>query len=42
MADGILTPDEADAVSSVIERQRRALELAELEARMCANLSDGT
>ena len=36
MGDGTLTPDEAAAVSSVIETQRRALELTALETRMQA------
>ena len=34
MANGQLTPDEADAVSAVIERQRRSLETLELEVRL--------
>jgi hypothetical protein len=36
MGDGTLSPDEAAAVSSVIEGQRRAIETAELEARLRA------
>jgi hypothetical protein len=36
MGDGKLTPDEAAAVSSVIEAQGRALELTALETRMQA------
>ena len=34
MADGSLTPDEAAAVSAVVEGQRRALETLELDARL--------
>jgi hypothetical protein len=36
MGDGTLTPDEAAAVCSVIETQRRSLELTLLETRMQA------
>jgi hypothetical protein len=34
MADGVLSPDEAAAVTSVIEVQRRALETLSLDARL--------
>jgi hypothetical protein len=34
MADGVLSPDEAAAVSAVLEGQRRALETLELDARL--------
>jgi hypothetical protein len=34
MGDGTLSPDEAAAVSAVIEGQRRAIETFELEARL--------
>ncbi len=34
MADGELSPDEAGAVASVIETQRRAIETVELEERL--------
>ena len=36
MGDGTLSPDEAAAVSSVIEGQRRAIETGGLEARLRA------
>jgi hypothetical protein len=36
MGSGELTPDEATAVSAVIEVQRRAIETAELDARLRA------
>lgn len=36
MADGELTPDEAQAVSAVLEGKRRAIETVELEARITA------
>lgn len=36
MGDGTLTPDEAAAVASVIEGQRRAIETVELERRIAA------
>jgi hypothetical protein len=36
MADGSLSPDEAAAVSAVIEAQLRSLETLELEARLLA------
>jgi hypothetical protein len=36
MGDGALSPDEAAAVSAVIEVQRRAIETAELDARLRA------
>jgi len=36
MAEGDLTPDEAQAVSSVLEGKRRAIETVELEARITA------
>ncbi len=36
MAEGDLTPDEAQAVSAVLEGKRRAIETVELEARITA------
>lgn len=36
MASGDLTPDEAQAVSAVLEGKRRAIETVELEARITA------
>jgi len=36
MADGRITPDEAAAVSAVIEGQRRAIETVDLERRIAA------
>ena len=33
---GILTPEEGQAVGAVLEMQRKAIELAELEARVTA------
>jgi hypothetical protein len=36
MADGVLSPEEADAFTSVIERQRQALETLDLHVRLCA------
>jgi hypothetical protein len=33
---GILTPEEGQAVGAVLEMQRKALELAELEERIAA------
>ncbi len=36
MARGELTPDEANAICAVLESQRRAIETAELEARVAA------
>lgn len=36
MADGELTPDEAQAVSAVLEGKRRAIETVELESRITA------
>ena len=36
MGDGTLSPDEASAVSAVIEVQRRAIETTELETRLRA------
>lgn len=34
VADGLLTPDEAQSVAAVLETQRRAIETAELAARI--------
>jgi hypothetical protein len=36
MAEGELTPDEANTVASVLEAQRRAVETTDLEARVAA------
>ena len=36
MADGDLTPDEANVVSSVLEAKRRSLETVEFETRLVA------
>ena len=36
VASGVLTPEEAQAVCAVLESQRRAIETAELEARVAA------
>jgi hypothetical protein len=36
MARGVITPDEAQAVSAVLETKRRAIETVELEARIAA------
>jgi hypothetical protein len=34
LGGGVLTPDEAAAVSAVVEVQRRAIEMAQLDARL--------
>jgi hypothetical protein len=34
MAEGVLSPEEAAAVSAVVEAQRRAIETEQLEARL--------
>jgi hypothetical protein len=36
MAEGVISPEEANSMSGVIEQQRRALELVQLEARVSA------
>ncbi len=36
VGNGVLTPEEAQAVGTVLEMQRKAIELAELEARVTA------
>ena len=36
IADGELTPDEAASITGVLETQRRAIELTEIEARLRA------
>ena len=36
VAEGSITPDEAQAVAAVLETQRRAIETAELDARITA------
>jgi hypothetical protein len=41
MADGEITPDEANAVASVIETKRKAIETQELEQRVAALEAQG-
>jgi len=36
VADGVLTPDEGQAVAALIETRRKALELVEIEGRVAA------